>query len=283
MTVVLDDKKKQTKKQIKHSKKSQKPLKQKEAYLTIGDHLEELRWRLIFIFAIILILSIVCFIFGKTIHNFLIQPYLELTAHKLLLHNVYGSLEVLLKLSFMLGFTFGLPICLSLLWGFVTPAIKNKHAWWGHCTVAASSLLFWSGLWLAWQYLFPLSLQFLFQSMLLEGVAPQTTVEKYYSFLFLLHIGCGLVFQLPLLIIILGWLNILSMAWHRKNWKYIALITLVLAAVITPPDPLSQLVLAGLMCALYATAVFIVWLIERMRRKQERKYEKEYEREWDAK
>ena len=235
----------------------------KERYLSVGDHLEELRWRLITVILTVFIISLAAFFFSPLVHNFLIGPYAALTDQKLLLHNVYGSIEVLIKISITLGLTLSLPICLSILWRFITPALNTKMAWIGHFSVGASALLFWSGLALAWFYIFPLALHFLFQDVLLAGVSPQTTVEKYYSFLFLLHIGCGLAFQLPLLSVVLGALGILSITWHQKNWKYVVVAALLFTALITPPDPLSQLILSALLLCLYAISVFLVWLIVR--------------------
>ena len=236
--------------------------KKREAYLSVGDHLESLRRHLITVLVIILALSLIFFGVSRFLHSFLISPYSELTGQKLLLRNVYGGVEVLIKISIMSGITFGLPFCFSIIWRFVTPALSRPTAWRGHFSVAASALLFWLGLATAWLYIFPFALTFLFQDMLLEGVSPQTTVEKYYSFLFLLHIGCGLVFQIPLLTVVLGWLGILSVAWHKKKWKYVAVSTLVFCAFITPPDPLSQLFLSFLLLFLYAVSVFIVFLLE---------------------
>lgn len=242
-------------------KKSSAP--QDERCLSLGDHLEELRWRLIAVIATIFLLSLLIFFFSHSIHDFLIAPYRALTGQKLLLQNVYGSIEVLIKISISLGITLSLPICLSILWRFVTPALSARMAWIGHLSVASSAFLFWSGLALAWSYIFPLVLHFLFQDLLLTGVSPQTTVEKYYSFLFLLHIGCGLAFQLPLLSLILGALRILPPAWHKKNWKYIVTATLLFTALITPPDPLSQLILSAFLLCLYALSVFLVCFIVR--------------------
>lgn len=248
------------------SKKSSRkgiPKKHQKDYLSLGDHLEELRWRLISVVFTIIGLSILSFIFSSHIHSFLIEPYLNLSSEKLLLQNVYGSIEVLIKISITLGISLSLPICLSLLWRFVTPALSSRIAWLGHLAMASSACLFWAGMAVAWFYIFPLALKFLFEDTLIRGVSPQTTVEKYYSFLFLLHIGSGLMFQMPLIVIFLGWIGILSVEWHKRKWKFLVLVVLILTAVLTPPDPLSQIILSGLLLFLYICSVFIVWLIEK--------------------
>ncbi len=258
--------KKQKKRKSTSQQKSKSPsTPKKEQYLTLGEHLEVLRKHLIVILTIIFMFSIVSFVYSRSLHELFIMPYSELTNQKLLLQNVYGSIEVLIKISIMSGISFSLPLCASIVWHFITPALSRSLAWLGHVSVAASALLFWSGLLVAWFYIFPLALRFLFSDMLLYGISPQTTVEKYYSFLFLLHIGCGLVFQMPLLTILLGCLGILSTAWHKKKWKYVFIGTLLFCAFITPPDPLSQLVLSSLLLLLYGVSVFIVWLFEKTR------------------
>ena len=249
------------------AKKKKAKSKDKD-HLSVGEHLEELRWRLIAVILTVLGISLLVFFFSRLIHNFLIGPYSALTDQKLLLHNVYGSIEVLIKISLSLGLTLSLPICLSILWRFITPALSRKMAWIGHLSVGASALLFWGGLSLAWFYIFPLALHFLFQDMLLDGVSPQTTVEKYYSFLFLLHIGCGLAFQLPLLGLVLGILEIIPIDWHKKNWKYLVVATLLFTALVTPPDPLSQLVLSLLLLCLYGLSLLLLWIILKSRRRR---------------
>jgi sec-independent protein translocase protein TatC len=101
----------------------------------------------------------------------------------------------------------------------------------------------------------------------------QTTIEKYYSFLFLIIIGTGLTFQLPLLVILLGALGIVTMEWHKKAWKFIIVLLFLFSAIITPPDPLSMFVLAIPLVALYFSSVGIVWLIELRRKKEIESYQ----------
>ena len=102
----------------------------------------------------------------------------------------------------------------------------------------------------------------------------QTTIEKYYSFLFLILIGTGVTFQLPLLVILLGSLGIITMEWHKKAWKFIVIFLFLFSAIITPPDPLSMIVLAIPLMALYFTSVGIVWLIELRKEKEYQLYER---------
>ncbi len=251
-----------------HSVRKKVPPKYEESVLTLGEHLEELRSHLIWALIVIIFICSITLGASNFLHNILITPYTKLTQQKLLLQNVYGSLEVLAKIGINMGLILALPICLSILWNFAVPALSRKVAFLGHLCVAVSAILFWIGVLVAWYYLIPLSLGFLFQDFMIDGVSPQTTVEKYYSFLFLLFIGCGLVFQLPMLTIALGFLGILNFNWHKKYWRYIILVTFIFSAIITPPEPISQIILSSMLLILYSIAVSIVWLIEKTSKKK---------------
>ncbi|GIX40305.1 MAG: sec-independent protein translocase protein TatC [Leptospiraceae bacterium] len=241
--------------------------------MTLGDHLEELRLRIFAILGVWIITSSIIGIFSTNIHKFLVQPFKEITSEPLILGTVYGPLEVYFKLSIILGILVSLPISLSILWGYITPALSRRAAILGHIVVFISSLLFWGGVIFAWIYLFPLSLKMMLNYFLPDQTIAQTTIEKYYSFLFLILIGTGVTFQLPLLVILLGSLGIVTMEWHKKAWKFIVVLLFLFSAIITPPDPLSMIVLAVPLMLLYFISVGIVWLIELRRKKEYEIYE----------
>lgn len=239
-----------------------------EKYMDLGEHLEELRRRIFAIIAVLTVASIGFGIFSPKLHAFLIQPYTELSEYPLILGTVYGPLEVLIRLSILAGVLVTLPVSLFIIWGYITPALERKTARIGHGAVLASAVLFWGGVLFAWNYLFPISLSMLLSTFMVEQTIPQTSIEKYYSFLFMIHMGTGIVFQLPLLNIFLGAVGILSVDWHKRSFRYILIVIFVFSAIITPPDPLSQLVLAGPLALLYFISVLIVWVIERTARKR---------------
>lgn len=250
----------------------------RDKYMSIGDHLEELRRRLLWVIAIVLIASAVAGYFIEDIHSFMIEPYSEVAkrvsiergspgADKLILGSVYGPFQIYFQLALTIGGIFTLPIALSLLWGFVTPAVSKKAATVGHISVAASTVLFWGGVVFAWLYLFPFSLNMMLDTFLPSGVMAQTSLEKYYSFLFMIVIGAGLTFQLPMVVVILGALGIAPVAFHARIWKGVVVGVFVFAAFVTPPDPFSMFALACPLLVLYTIAVGIVWFIERTRRK----------------
>lgn len=235
--------------------------------MSLGDHLEELRIRLFLSIGILVLFATLCGIFSFRLHAFLTSPYRTLTGLDLFLGNAYGPLEIIVKLSIMSGFTLALPLLFAILWGFITPAVSPRAARTGYAVILSSALLFWAGLVFCWYYIFPISLQFLFVDMLPEGVLPQLTMEKYYSFLFLLHTGCGLFFQLPLIIVLLGALDIIPFAWHVRSYRYVIVGIFIIAAIVTPPDPLSQIIMGSLLVLLYGISLVIVYVIERVRKR----------------
>ncbi len=242
----------------------------REKYMSLGDHLEELRTRILWIVGVLTAATIGAAFWSADLHSLLIQPYREVTDNRdLYLMNVYGPMEFLVKLSLLTGITVSFPVILSILWGFATPAVSRLTAFLGHLAVASSALLFWFGIFFAWEFILPISLDFLFHGIELPGITPQITLEKYYSFLFMLVFASGIIFQLPLLLVILGGLGLITTEFHKRTWKYSIVGIFIFAAVITPPDPVSQLLFAAPVTVLYFIAVGIVWIIEKI---QDKKY-----------
>lgn len=270
----------QKKRKVTAIKKTSKILKEKEVspkqseieeinprekYMTIGDHLEELRRKIFYIIGIWIFFSLVVGTFIEDIHIFLVQPFKEVSNHQLLLGTIYGPLEIYFKLAIIIGILISLPINLAILWSYITPALSKKTATIGHIVIFVASVLFWVGVTFAWVYLFPFSLKMMLGYFLPAETIAQTTVEKYYSFLFMILIGTGISFQLPLFVVSLGALELVTMEWHKKKWKFIVVIIFLLSAFITPPDPLSMLVMAFPLLFLYFVSVGIVWLLEKRR------------------
>lgn len=243
-----------------------------EKVMSLGDHLEELRRRLLICLGVLAVLSATAGFFIQEIHGFVTRPYVEVTKSpenpaglKLMLGSVMDSIDTMIHLSLAVGFTIGLPICVFVMFEFVTPALARRTAWMARISVAFSCLLFWSGLLFCWNYLFPITMQMMFQVFLPPNTQALLSLEKYYDFFFLLHAGTGITFQMPLVIVILGALGILPVSAHKKSWRFIVIFIFIFAAIVTPPDPLSQLVVAFPLIAFYGLAVVIVYVIERAR------------------
>ena len=118
----------------------------------------------------------------------------------------------------------------------------------------------------------PASNQFLLVLTLPEGVIPQLSVERYYAFVFTMLFVCGTLFQLPILLFLMGITGIMPFAWHGRHWKGITVGIFLVAALLTPPDPISQILLGGLLLGIYALTVGLLWMLgKRVSPKLERK------------
>ncbi len=241
---------------------------ERDREMTLGAHLEELRRRILFAIVVITVCSVTIGWFIMPIHSFLTAPYRDLTGLLLYLGSAYTSFQILIHVSLLLGILVSFPVVLFVLWGFAAPAVEHKTALLVRAAMGASALLFWSGVALCWFYLFPVSLTFLFKEFLPPGTTPQVTLEKYYDFLFMIHIGSGIVFQMPLVFVILGAAGILTLDFHKRAWRMIVVAIVVFAAIITPPDPLSQIFLMVPLLVFYVGSLVIIWFIERSRRKR---------------
>jgi len=248
----------------------------REKVMSLGDHLEELRRRIIAIIIILVVCGVAAGIYSEEIHVMLVTPYKKITGLDLMYGSAYSTLDAMIQISLLTGALASLPICLFILWGFITPALSRKTAWIGNGLVASSSLLFWLGMILTWIYIVPISMQFMFLSLRWPDTQPLLTLEQYYSFLFMLLLAGGLVFQIPLLIVVLGGTGIVPFSFHKKIWKFAIVGIVIFSGIATPPDPLSQIFMAVPLTVLYGGAVGIVWMLEKSRRKS-REMEEESE------
>ncbi len=247
-----------------------------EKYMTLGDHLEELRKRILWAVGIVILISAVAGYFSFEIHNFIIAPYRLLTNNQnLILMNVYGPMEAIVKLSLLVGFVLSFPLFLFILFGFITPALSRLASSLGYLAMSISALLFWGGMAFAWFYVIPISLEFMFTDFLPSGITPQLSLERYYSFIFMIELAAGIVFQMPLIFIILGSLGILTLEFHKQIWKHVIVGIFVFSAIVTPPDPVSQVLFSAPLILLYVMAVITIYWIERWKRRRDKKLEAE--------
>ncbi len=232
-----------------------------EKRFTFGDHLEELRKRLIFCIIALIFCFIVCWIFKSTILHIAKRPHL-------IAMNKFGlpdNLQVLsyqegfyayIKLCFISSIFLSYPITILQIWQFVNPGLFRKEKRFFVLFIFISFLAFGAGTFFGYFFLIPLGLQFLI-GILGAGIAPIITMGQYISFVFILTIALGFVFQLPLIILLLTRIGLFStkdfVSWRR----YAILVSFIISAVITPPDPFTQVLTAVPMLALYETGILI--------------------------
>ncbi|MGH2685208.1 MAG: twin-arginine translocase subunit TatC, partial [Actinomycetota bacterium] len=226
----------------------------RRASMTVVEHLDELRKRLIISLASISVAAVVGFVFFEPIFGFLIRPYRQAVLLLPLAERPPGAFAegdliysspvdpflTFLKVGFFSGLLIALPVVLYQLWRFITPGLTKRERRLAIPFVGSSVLLFAGGV--AFAYLtIPRGLSFLL-SFGSENLIPLLTVDRYFSFLIFLVLGFGLSFEFPLVMIFLAAARVVSTTQMRKWRRYVYFGALVFAAVITPTqDPYTML------------------------------------------
>jgi sec-independent protein translocase protein TatC len=228
------------------------------------DHLEELRSGLIASFAVWFVSSVVIWFFSAQILDFLIS---HLPVKNLYFYSPVEAFMIRMKLSFILGIIVSFPYVSFRIWSFISPGLFERERQLVLPLVVWCVVLFYLGLAFAYWVMMPLVLKF-FVQFGTERLMPLLSVERYFSFVAKLCIAFGLVFQLPLVVIILTWLRIISARVLLRQWRWAIIIIFVVAAVATPPDPVSQVFMAVPLCLLFMGSLIVAIVIEKRREKR---------------
>lgn len=233
--------------------------------MSLGEHLEELRTKLIQGLLLVGALTLVFLSFGKEVHSFLISPYRHVLGPdaKFIQIQLMAPFVIYLKSSFLISVLFALPILLYLLWTFVAPAVSSKTELWGKAVILFSTLLFWSGLAICWFLVFEDFLRIFLVVLQPEGVNPQLPIEEYYDIFFNLHLVFGSAFQLPIVLILLGRLGIISSDVLFNRWRESVLIIALASAILSPgPDVFSMCMLLVPLVFLFLLSAFFMKFME---------------------
>ncbi|MCR5414400.1 MAG: twin-arginine translocase subunit TatC [Kiritimatiellae bacterium] len=176
-----------------------------------------------------------------------------------------SGFDVFMSIAAWGGTALSLPFVLFAILRFVFPALTNREKWMILTVLVCGSVFFSAGVVLAYAKTLPLVVS-AFQTINgWVGLPVQTIrIEGYISIILKTIIAFGLVFQLPLVLFILGWFGIVTSDALRAKRRVAIVIAFILAMVLTPPDPMSQIIMAVPLCLLYEAAIWAVWLKERV-------------------
>jgi sec-independent protein translocase protein TatC len=234
-----------------------------EAEMTFLEHLEELRWRLIYALLGIVVGTILCFVFIEfLIEVVLLKPARDSGA---LLQNLrpFGQIFLYFQVALIGGIILSIPNIFYQLWRFIAPALRYQERKYILSIVIYSSLCFLAGIVFAYFIMLPMSLKFAaeFGS---EAIKNEFAIDEYMSIIISVMLAAGFVFELPMISLFLSKLGILTPAFMRRYRKHAIIIILVLAAFLTPgTDPVSQAILAVPLVLLYEISIFISKLSQR--------------------
>jgi len=225
--------------------------------MTFLEHLEEMRWRIMKALLAIVVIAIIAYIRIDLVLAFLTQPVYALDVDvQLQAIRVSDLFMVQLIASLLAGLVLASPIVIYQLWRFISPALTSPSRGLGLIVVLASTLFFIFGVTFGYMILLPFSLRF-FTALGSDLVASNYSIQAYMGYVAWMLLSTGLVFQLPVVAFILTKIGLLTPAFLRHYRKYSIVGILIFSAVLTPPDPLSQLMMAGPLMLLYELSVLI--------------------------
>jgi sec-independent protein translocase protein TatC len=257
------------------------------------DHLEELRWHLIRSFGAIFIIACVIFVFITPIYDHFLIVHLdgEFITYKIFCNafqlfgiesdfctltfddklvnlNVTGQFTMAIWTSLILGLILAFPYILYEAWRFIAPGLNKKERGRSRWFIFYASLLFLVGLFFSYYVIMPMSSYFFYNFTVTDTIKNTITVQSHISLLTNTLLGVSLVFELPLIIYFLSKLGLITPAFLRKYRKHALVVVLILAAIITPPDVASQIVVAIPILILYEVGILISKRVEKNYKKK---------------
>ena len=234
------------------------------------SHLTELRQRLINSLIFLALLFVLCYFFSEYIYGFLVEPYAEAvknddTERRLIFTALQETFLTYLKVSFFAAFFVTSPFLLIQIWKFIAPGLYNHEKKAIMPYLVLTPVLFLLGGMLVYYLIMPLAIKF-FLSFESAGVSTNLPIQleaKYLSLVMKLIFAFGLSFQLPVVLSLLARIGVVNSTFLKERRKYVVVMIFAAAAVLTPPDPVTQIGLAIPLLILYELSIFSVNIIEK--------------------
>jgi len=243
------------------------------------EHFTELRSRLIKSLVYLFILFVISYTFAESIYNFLVEPYADAvkddgTNRRLIFTALHETFVTYLKVAFFTAFFVGSPMILIQIWKFIAPGLYRNEKKALLPYLIATPVLFLLGGMLVYYLVMPLAIKFFlsFETSAQINSLPiqlEAKVNEYLSLIMRLIFAFGLSFQLPVLLNLLAHVGIVDSEYLIKRRKYVVVIIFAVAAVLTPPDPITQIGLGIPLLLLYELSIISVKIIEKKIKEKE--------------
>jgi sec-independent protein translocase protein TatC len=264
-----------------------------EKEMSFLDHLEELRWHLIRSLIAAVIFTIIAFVSARWIfENIVFAParpdfptfqvlckignalnYEGLCItdipFKVQSRNMTGQFTMHIMASFIIGIMVAFPYICWEIWRFVKPGLQVKERKYSRGAVAAVSVLFFFGVFFGFYVIAPWMVYFLANYTISDMVINEFDITSYVSTVVMLVFGSGLLFQLPVVIYFLTKVGIVTPEFLRRYRKHSIIVILIVAAIVTPPDPLSQMLITIPLYLLFEVSILISAAVARRKAKEE--------------
>ena len=226
------------------------------------DHLEELRWRILKSLGSILVMAVLTFNFADYLVYILTAPA-DNRGIGLQTLTPQGMFILKWNLAIIGGFILSIPVITIQIWKFVSPGPYNRERKILLPLIITVFLCFILGAIFAYMVILPFSLNF-FASMVTENVQNNFSINYYFSFVLALIIGSGIIFEMPVASFLFSSIGIITPSFLRKFRREAIMITVILSAIITPPDPISLIIMSIPMVVLYEISILVSWISNRL-------------------
>jgi sec-independent protein translocase protein TatC len=241
-----------------------------DSKMPLLDHLIELRKRLLWSLVTLAAAFCICLYFAEPIFGFLVQPLREAGQGRLIYTDIFEGFITNLKVAFFAALMIAFPVIVTQMWRFVAPGLYANEKAALRPFLLMTPVLFTAGAALAYYVAMPIALKYLLTGFTgnVGGVEREAmpAIGNYLSFVTKFLFGFGVAFLLPVLLILLERAGIVTRQQLQKGRRYAIVGVVAIAAVLTPPDIISQLLLAVPLCLLYELAIVVIWFTEKKRK-----------------
>jgi sec-independent protein translocase protein TatC len=237
-----------------------------ERYLTLVEHLHELRYRvMVCALAVVGGLGISAY-FGGELIDFLKQPAETNERADLSLQFIepFELFATYFRVALLGGLILAMPVIVYQVLAFVTPGLKPNERWWLRGTVVGASALFLAGVLFSYYFALPPALDFLLDPPFGEGLAePNIRISAYIDFVTRLLFWSGVSFETPMVVMFLARFKLVSAGQMLRWWRYALVAAFIISAVVTPTwDPVTQTVVAGPIIVLYFLGIGLAFIVQ---------------------
>lgn len=223
--------------------------------MTVVDHLSEFRSRLLVCLASIIVLTIVAFFFSDYVIKFINEPFLK-TGQKLNIFKLTGGFIIKIKVSIVAALLISLPLIVIQFWRFIMPAISTQERRFSRISIISTILLFYSGMAFVFFVILPFAIPMLL-GFIPGDMLSTIGADDYLTFILISGLAMGLLFELPIAVLILTKIGIITPHFLIQKRKISIVAIWIIAALITPQDPLTQIIVAVPLMFLYEISILI--------------------------
>lgn len=233
-------------------------------------HLIELRGRVLKAFISVFVVFLCLVYFAQDLYHWLATPLLDTLPEnaQMIATDVASPFFAPFKLTMVLSFFIAIPVVLYQIWGFIAPGLYKNEKRLVAPLLFSSTLLFYLGMAFAYYVVFPLAFAF-FSSVAPEGVVINTDISSYLNFVLKIFFAFGLAFEIPVAVVLMCWTGITTPEALRAKRPYVIVGVFVVGMLLTPPDIISQTLLAVPMWILYEFGILVGSIYSRKKAKQE--------------